>query len=198
MRYWLNLPGCLDLKIKRFDEYQSKFEYHFAKTLLKLDASRKREGKKMLSFIVRRFKFLRRLNYKIFLLHSSHLQKQEIIVRSNISKIFLEEANQVGLHIKQQDKYFSKFWLESKEEVLKLISADITEEIDRLKAHFIEIEQFIAKEENIGRKIEFYLQELSREINTITSKTHSLEIKQLTIQMKIDIEKIKEQVRNIE
>ena len=193
-----SLPGCLELRVKKLDEYKSKFEYYFMRAIVKLDTTRQREGKKLLQFIIRRFKFLRRLNHKISIIHANDLSIQETLLKKKVLKMFLEDSDQVGLHIKYQEKLTNKMWIESKEDLLKMVSSDITEEVDRLKIHFSEIESFILKEDHVGRKIEFYLQEISREVNTITSKSSVVDIKQLCIQMKIELEKIKEQVRNIE
>lgn len=76
---------------------------------------------------------------------------------------------------------------------------DITEELVRLGSHFQQFRQIIAKaSEPVGRKLDFLIQEINRETNTIGSKANSTEAAQLVVDMKSEIEKLREQVQNIE
>lgn len=75
---------------------------------------------------------------------------------------------------------------------------DITEEITRLKSHIEHMRKILKEEESIGRKLDFICQELHREANTIGSKSMAAEINHLDVLLKSEIEKIKEQVQNIE
>jgi uncharacterized protein (TIGR00255 family) len=74
---------------------------------------------------------------------------------------------------------------------------DITEEIIRLNAHLDYFELTMEKEENQGRKLNFISQEIGREINTIGSKANHSAIQMLVVQMKDELEKIKEQLSNV-
>lgn len=75
---------------------------------------------------------------------------------------------------------------------------DVTEELSRLKSHLLQVEKFLLAEEAIGRKMDFLLQELNREFNTITSKSQNSEISYLVVDAKSELEKIREQIQNIE
>lgn len=76
---------------------------------------------------------------------------------------------------------------------------DITEEIVRLESHFGQFRQIVENAaEPVGRKIDFLIQEINRETNTIGSKANSTEAAQLVVDMKSEIEKLREQVQNIE
>ncbi|QPJ65757.1 MAG: YicC family protein [Candidatus Nitrohelix vancouverensis] len=75
---------------------------------------------------------------------------------------------------------------------------DITEEITRLESHLNHFRQLAESEEPIGRKLEFLIQEFNRETNTIGSKAIDLEISKSTIEIKSILEKIREQLANIE
>ncbi|MFH0771796.1 MAG: YicC/YloC family endoribonuclease [Candidatus Omnitrophota bacterium] len=77
-------------------------------------------------------------------------------------------------------------------------NSDIAEEITRIKAHLESFEKALLKDEEIGRKLDFIAQELHREINTIGQKTGDYKIAQLAISVKGEIEKIREQIQNIE
>ena len=75
---------------------------------------------------------------------------------------------------------------------------DITEEIIRLKSHLIQFDDLLNSEESAGRKMDFLTQEINREVNTIGSKTNDMEITSLVVLVKSELEKIREQARNIE
>ncbi|MCH9698544.1 MAG: YicC family protein [Gammaproteobacteria bacterium] len=75
---------------------------------------------------------------------------------------------------------------------------DITEELDRLDTHVLEIKNTLQKNEAIGRRLDFLMQELNREANTIGSKSADTTISQVSIELKVLIEQMREQVQNIE
>jgi len=75
---------------------------------------------------------------------------------------------------------------------------DITEEIVRLRSHLIQFDDLLNSEESVGRKMDFLNQEINREINTIGSKTNDVEVTSLVVLVKSELEKIREQSRNIE
>ena len=76
--------------------------------------------------------------------------------------------------------------------------SNVDEEITRLKSHFVQAKQFIEKEVLIGRKMDFLIQEFNRETNTICSKSNDLSLTNIAVSMKSEIEKIREQVQNLE
>ncbi|PKG25225.1 YicC/YloC family endoribonuclease [Niallia nealsonii] len=76
--------------------------------------------------------------------------------------------------------------------------ADINEELIRLKSHLQQFHEIIEEKKMIGRKLDFLLQEMNREVNTIGSKANSAEIGKEVVEMKSYLEKIKEQIQNME
>ena len=76
--------------------------------------------------------------------------------------------------------------------------SSITEEIVRFKSHIGQLRSTIVKDESIGRKIDFLIQEMNRETNTIGSKSSDLNITNLVVEIKSELEKIREQIQNIE
>jgi len=76
--------------------------------------------------------------------------------------------------------------------------ADIAEELDRLSSHFVQLDETLQDNVSIGRKLDFLLQEIHREINTIGSKNQSVEASAAVVQAKTILEKMREQVQNIE
>ena len=75
---------------------------------------------------------------------------------------------------------------------------DITEEIVRLDSHMIQFEQQLNRAESVGKTLDFLLQEMGREINTIGSKANDAEIAAHVIHMKAELERVREQVQNVE
>ena len=74
---------------------------------------------------------------------------------------------------------------------------DITEEIVRFNSHVDLFTQYMHSTENEGKKLNFLLQEMNREVNTIGSKTDCVNISNFVVQLKDELEKIREQVQNI-
>lgn len=81
---------------------------------------------------------------------------------------------------------------------IQLERGDIQEEIDRLAIHLQNFDRLLTKDEPVGRELDFLIQEFNREINTIGSKSSAIEIKELVVLMKTTVEKIREQVQNVE
>ena len=78
------------------------------------------------------------------------------------------------------------------------IRIDVAEELTRLRSHLQEIERLLAKGGEIGKRLDFLIQELHREANTLGSKSALLEMTQISVDMKVLIEQMREQVQNIE
>ena len=76
--------------------------------------------------------------------------------------------------------------------------SNIDEELTRLKSHFQQFSQLLSSQEPIGRKLDFLIQEMNRETNTIGSKANHLELVNRVVDMKAELEKIREQVANME
>ena len=75
---------------------------------------------------------------------------------------------------------------------------DVTEEVVRLKSHLDHAEELMASSEPVGRKLNFLSQEIQREINTLGSKVRDTDVIRQVLEMKSELERIREQVQNIE
>ncbi len=84
------------------------------------------------------------------------------------------------------------------EVVLQLQKLDVDEELDRLDAHVAEIRRVMALEEPVGRRLDFLMQELNREANTLGSKATLADMGQVAVELKVLIEQMREQVQNVE
>ena len=76
--------------------------------------------------------------------------------------------------------------------------ADISEEITRLRTHIDHFRSIMSEDKDVGKRLDFLTQELNREANTITSKTNNMVVKENALAIKSEIEKIREQVQNVE
>jgi uncharacterized protein (TIGR00255 family) len=75
---------------------------------------------------------------------------------------------------------------------------DVAEEITRLRSHVAQVRQLLASAEPAGRKLDFLVQEMHREVNTIGSKSQSTELASLVVGLKAEVERMREQVQNVE
>lgn len=75
---------------------------------------------------------------------------------------------------------------------------DVTEELVRLESHLRQFDETLERQEPVGRKLDFLLQEINREVNTIGSKANDAQMAALVVELKAELEKIREQVQNIE
>ena len=76
--------------------------------------------------------------------------------------------------------------------------ADIAEELQRLQVHITEVRRVLTEDSVVGRRLDFLMQELNREVNTMASKSLDGETTQATVEMKVQIEQLREQVQNLE
>ena len=104
----------------------------------------------------------------------------------------LDRAAKAGLEIGESDERLLK------EIVFFADRSDISEELTRLRSHLDQFAGQLSKDEPVGRTLDFLLQELFRETNTIGNKANFLAISQIVVVMKTELEKLREQVQNIE
>lgn len=86
----------------------------------------------------------------------------------------------------------------SQEVVILAQRSDVTEELDRLSTHLNEIFSILKKNEPVGRRLDFLMQELNREANTLGAKASAMDITQVSLALKVLIEQMREQIQNIE
>ena len=84
------------------------------------------------------------------------------------------------------------------EMVLLAQKSDVAEELDRLQSHIVEVENVLQRDEPIGRRLDFLMQELNREANTLGSKSIDTETTRHSVDLKVLIEQMREQIQNIE
>lgn len=107
-------------------------------------------------------------------------------------EVLLKRLSDAGLELEIDDERVQR------EIALFADRCDISEELTRLDAHFVAFSEFLERSEPVGRPLDFLCQELNREFNTIGSKASDAAIAQKVVRAKTELEKIREQVQNIE
>lgn len=136
----------------------------------------------------------------------------ELVLKENkeqIARIITQLQSFVAIYEKEfQERYAAKLKdylgdVVDKDRLLTemailLEKGDIHEELDRLAIHLRKFDQLMAKNGPVGRELDFLVQEMNREVNTIGSKSSAIEIKDMVVQLKTSLEKIREQIQNVE
>jgi uncharacterized protein (TIGR00255 family) len=147
-----------------------------------LSRARSREGARLEELIEQRCAGLVTLVAQV----RSRLPEVRVRIRTRLDERLAELKAEVD-----QDRL-------EQELALLLQRLDVDEELDRLGAHVEEIRRIIAGSEPAGRRLDFLMQELNREANTLSSKSQDLETTRAAVDMKVLIEQLREQVQNIE
>jgi uncharacterized protein (TIGR00255 family) len=103
-----------------------------------------------------------------------------------------ERIERAGIEMSLDDERLTK------EVIFFAEKSDITEELTRLESHFAQFAHQLRRREPVGRTLEFISQEIAREFNTLGAKANDVEISQLVVICKSEMEKIREQIQNIE
>lgn len=147
-------------------------------------AMRAQEGEALLVDFLARLRTLRA--------HVDAIAARAPLVAPGYRELLLQRLRQAGLELDVSD-----------ERVLREIAlfadrCDITEELTRLRSHFEQFTALLKSDGEIGRKAEFILQEIGREVNTIGSKANDLTISKAVIELKNELERVREQIANVE
>ena len=152
--------------------------------LTELLKMREREGKHLAKDLIRRLKAMRKQIKEIRALHPEVVKKYRAALLDRIQK--------AGLPIASDD-----------EKLVKEISffadrADVSEELTRVESHLAQFAHHLRKNEPVGRTLEFITQEIFRELNTLGAKANDATISQRVVASKAELEKIREQIQNLE
>ncbi len=163
---------------------KSSLESAFNQALSGFVAMREKEGAMLSEDLHRRLELLETIVKKVSELMENAPEKYR--------KKLIERINEV-VEIAEPDERILK------EIALFAERVDISEEVTRLSSHIKQAQELLQKkEEPVGRTLDFLMQEMLRELNTVGSKTPLLEVTQSMVQAKTELEKIREQVQNIE
>ena len=154
----------------------------FNETVDQLLESRQREGDKLAEMIEQRL---------------NGVETQVAIVRENLPAILEHQRTRLNEKLESLRAQVDEDRLEQ-EMVIISNRADVDEELDRLEAHISEIRRVLNSSESIGRRLDFLMQELNREANTLGSKSIAGVTTQASVELKVLIEQMREQIQNIE
>lgn len=183
----LRLPGVLETVDKRISSSSllPALKKAFKQALSQLQLMRYKEGEYLRKDLTKRLAGLIALSKKI------SKQAPKVIVMHR--KRLIERLAKAD--IQEQDINDERFL---REVVYFTDRSDITEELTRLDSHFMQMQGCLRENEPVGRKLDFLAQEMFREINTIGSKANDSEIAKEVVAIKTELEKIREQVQNVE
>jgi uncharacterized protein (TIGR00255 family) len=178
----LKFPGICDAPEESEEALQKEAAELFEAALLALRNNRQREGGKMANLVLDR-------------LHQ--VQSQVTATREQLPALRQQQRERITSRIEELDIEVDHNRLE--QELAHLAQkADVDEELDRLDAHVEEVHRILKKGGPCGRRLDFLMQELNREANTLSSKSTSSSTTQNAVELKVLIEQMREQIQNIE
>ena len=178
----LRWPGVVEATTPDSDALLAAGRTLFQQTLDDLGAMRLREGKRLAELIEQRCANLGALVVQV----RTRLPDIQARIRTRLVERVAELAASVDKERMEQ------------EIALQLQRIDVAEELDRLGGHIEETRRVMGSGEAAGRRLDFLMQELNREANTLASKSQDLDTTRLTVDMKVLIEQMREQVQNVE
>lgn len=153
------------------------------KAILQLNEMRLKEGVVLHSDLVQRIENLKILIDNSEKISETFYAEKQIDLRKKVTELLgndtLDESRLI-----QEIAYIAE-------------RADVTEEIVRCRSHFKQLDDYLNLEDSVGKRIAFLVQEISREVNTIGSKSPQTEVTKNVIEMKNELEKIREQIQNV-
>ncbi len=178
----LRWPGVVGSRALDTDTIQKDALALFDTALTDLVETREREGSELATFIGQRCEAIRALVAELRVMMPQILEKQRATLVERVQALAVE---------------LDPTRLEQ-EVALLAQKADVDEELDRLGAHVNEVERVLATDEQKGRRLDFLMQELNREANTLSSKSIVVETTRSAVDLKVLIEQMREQIQNIE
>ena len=182
----LQAPGVMRFSEESVvpNEVWPALEEALARGLDELVKMRTREGKHLAKDLIQRLKVVRQALKEVRRLHPAVAEKHRVVL--------LERINKAGVEIEPNDDRLLK------EVAFFADRSDVSEELTRLESHLAQFAHTLRKEEPVGRTLEFITQEISRELNTLGAKAADPEISQHVVACKAEVEKIREQIQNLE
>ena len=178
-------PDVLSIQNKQEDEtIQSELLETVSQATEKLVQMRATEGSKIAEDLLIRIQAIQEKVEEISSLSTGLIEEYVVKLESRIKEIARnQEMDEARL---------------AQEVVIYADKCSVEEEITRLKSHILQFEKLLHTEESIGKKLDFIIQEMNRETNTIGSKANHLEITNNVIDVKTELENVREQIQNIE
>ncbi len=178
----LRWPGVIGKGAEDIDEIRHALLKQLDDTLTTIVETREREGAKLRAMLLERCDAA----------SDQVTQLKNILpeIVSNIRERYLNRAQEQQVELDH----------ERLEQEMLLLSQkmDVAEELDRLDAHINEVRRVLNQNEPVGRRLDFLMQEMNREANTLGSKSASIDTSNASVELKVLIEQMREQIQNIE
>lgn len=178
----LRWPGVMDAEEFDHEPVREEALSAFEEALEALVESREKEGERLKPLIEERVEGIRKI---------------VSTVRDRLPQIIDRQNEALRARFEDLDLDLDPGRLEQ-EMVMLAQKADVAEELDRLETHCAEVKDVLRRDEPVGRRLDFLMQELNREANTLGSKSLAAETSQLSVDLKVLVEQMREQVQNIE
>ncbi|MCL2037063.1 MAG: YicC family protein [Oscillospiraceae bacterium] len=151
--------------------------------LEKFVSMRETEGVKMKSDILERLDFIESATAQIEAASPERVEKYRLRLIEKMNEVISKGVDEQRILL---------------EAAIFAEKTAVDEETVRLRSHISQVRELLEKESVVGRKLDFIVQEMNREINTIGSKSHEIEITRIVVELKGELEKIREQIQNVE
>jgi len=151
--------------------------------IVQLKEMRAKEGEVILDDINGRVKFLEEALNQVEDISGKYNSEKQLILKNKISDLINDEKLDESRLMQEVVYYMER--------------SDITEEIVRSKSHIHQLKKYLEMQEPVGKRLNFLLQEVVREVNTIGSKSPQTEITLQVVEMKSELEKMREQLQNL-
>lgn len=154
--------------------------------VLNLDEMRRREGEALRRDLTQRLKNVRRFRGRFAERSEQAVAAYRVRLRERLTRLLGDVS--VPLELGRLET----------ELALMADRSDVTEELVRLDCHFDQFEHLLASDDPVGRRLDFLLQEIAREANTVGAKSQDAALSHLVVELKSEIERMREQVQNVE
>jgi uncharacterized protein (TIGR00255 family) len=179
---FLRWPGVINRDTIDAEPISASLLEQLDMTLEHVVGTRLREGKKLQAMILERCDIIASLLHRF----REKLPDIQQMLRDRLS----DKSQELSIEL-DKDRL--------EQEILLLVQkSDVAEELDRLEAHLGEVRQVVQKNEPVGRRLDFLMQEMNREANTLGSKAANLDYTNTSVDLKVLIEQMREQIQNIE
>ena len=178
----LRWPGVLESSEQDFTPLQEAAVELLDKTIDSLLEAREREGGRLAELIAQRI---------------TSMRAQVELARERMPQVIAAVRDRLRSRLAEVAETLDQARLEQ-EMALLAQRLDVDEEMDRLNTHLDEVTRVLRQDEPVGRRLDFLMQELNREANTLGSKSADSETTAISVEMKVLVEQMREQVQNIE
>lgn len=182
----LTLPNIVEPAVLDTESVRAALGQAFDRAAERLEDMRQKEGQSLTRELRGRLDNARRLRQKLTESADALVEQQRTRLRERLARL-----------LQGVDATLDPARIEAELAILA-DKSDITEELVRLQSHFDQLAAVFASNESVGRKLDFLLQEVGREVNTIGSKCQSAEVTHTVVELKAEVERMREQVQNVD